>query len=59
MHFAKRIEQKNSEFAALDIYADALKMFRKYLGEEPFKLTKITTLELNQALSSSSFQHFS
>jgi hypothetical protein len=50
MHFAKRIEQKNSEFAALDLFADALKLFKNYLVEEPFKLTKVTTAELNKAL---------
>lgn len=30
-YFARKIEQKGAEYAALDIYADALKLFRAYL----------------------------
>lgn len=33
LHFAKKIEQKNSELAGLHIYADALKLFRNFLVE--------------------------
>ena len=43
LHFAKKIEQKGSEYVALELYSDAQKLFRNLLVEEPFKLTKITT----------------
>ena len=33
LHFAKKIEQKNSELTGLHIYADALKLFRNFLVE--------------------------
>ena len=41
--FAIRLAMKGSEYGALDLYSDALKLFRNYLVEEPFKLTKIST----------------
>ena len=50
--FEKKIEQKNSEYGALDLYADALKLFRKYLVDEPYKLTKITIPAIQEALLS-------
>jgi hypothetical protein len=59
LHFAKRLEQKGSEYLALDHYADALKLFRKLMVDEPFKLTKITTPEISKAIAIDSFEHLS
>ena len=55
--FAKKLEQKSSEYLALDLYADALKLFRNYLVDEPFKLTKVTAPEISQSLTTESFEH--
>lgn len=31
MQFAKKIELKNAEYAALDLYADAYKLFKSFI----------------------------
>ena len=56
--FAKKLEQKSSEYVALDLYGDALKLFRKYMVDEPFKLTKVTAIEISQSLNTESFEQF-
>ncbi len=56
-YFARKIEQKGAEYAALDIYADALKLFRAYLVDQPFKLTRIATVEVSEAVDANSFEH--
>ena len=42
LFFANCIQEKGEECNAVAIYADVHKLFRKYLIDEPFQLSKLT-----------------